>query len=54
MLGFSCTMGAFDLYGSIIDNILNYYGYSPAEVGYASVIVNIVGIVVGSAVGVYI
>lgn len=47
-------MGSFCIYGSLLDNILDCYGYSNDEVSYLAAIMMVIGIVSAGLFGIYI
>jgi len=51
---FGTVMGSFCIYGSIMDNILDCYGFTPDEVSYLAAIMMITGILSAGGFGAYI
>lgn len=51
---FGTVLGSFNIYGSLLDNIFDCYGYSPDEVSYLGAIMMIMGIVSAGGFGLYI
>lgn len=47
-------MAAFSLYGSLLDNILDCYGFTTDEVGYLAAVMMVTGIISAAILGVYI
>lgn len=54
MFAFGTVNGSFNVYGSLLDNMLECYGFSSDEVSYLAAIMMIVGIVSAGLIGVYI
>jgi hypothetical protein len=51
---FGSILGAFNIYGSLLDNILDSYGYSNDEVSYLAAIMMVSGILSAGILGAYI
>jgi FLVCR family feline leukemia virus subgroup C receptor-related protein len=54
LFAFGTINGSFNIYGSIMDNIFDCYGFSSDEVSYLAAIMMIVGIVSAALIGIYI
>lgn len=54
LFAFGTINGSFNIYGSLLDNILDCYDFSTDEVSYLAAIMMIVGIVSAGFIGAYI
>lgn len=54
LLAFGVINGSFNIYGSLLDNLLDCYGFSSDEVGYFAAVMMASGILTAGIVGFYI
>jgi Na+/melibiose symporter-like transporter len=54
LFAFGTIMGAFTVFGSLLDNILDCYGYSTDEVSYIAATMMVTGIISAAVFGLYI
>lgn len=54
LFSFGVVLGSFNIYGSLLDNILDCYGFTSDEVSYLAAIMMVVGIVSAALLGLYI
>lgn len=54
MFSFGTIMGAFTFFGSLLDNVLDCYGFSSDEVSYLAAAMMVTGIISAALFGLYI
>jgi FLVCR family feline leukemia virus subgroup C receptor-related protein len=54
LYAFGTVLGSFNIYGSLLDNILDCYDFSTDEVSYLAGTMMIVGIISAALIGIYI